>query len=344
MARDGVPPTVRDTPTKKGPGCGTVLLLGLAILALGAAALWLLVLRAPARAMRHVPSNANLVARVDLVEIALFGPVRKHLAPLFDAPPDPTAKASGAAERVDRVRVETGVDLRRDVREVVLASVDATGWVAIFGGRIERGRFVTGMERVLREDGGGAWRLEGDLLVGPLGVVMAQADDGAIVAGTDVSLVRAALPANDDAARLALPDGAVSMAITKAAWSGASRLTAALPHGSVLGRIEAATGRFALGDAPSLTMRAEATGGDAAALAKDLEALLEEARAGLRLASEVLGERDALGERAALRAATVRVDGAAVVVEAPWPYEALDRACERLAADVRASLPNPPAK
>ena len=346
MAReqvDAVPPTVRERPTRKrGGGCGLVVLAGLVAAAIGAAALWVFVLRAPARAIRHVPSNATLVARVDLGEIALFGPVRKHLVPLFDAPEAPasgasaTPSASAGADRVDRIRQETGVDLRRDVREVVIASVDATSWVALFGGRIERGRFVAGMDRVLRDDGAGGWQLEGDRLVGPRGVVIAQADDGTLVLGTDRSLVGAALPETDDAAHLGLPDGgAVAIVITKPAWSGASTALFALPHGGVLGKVDGASGRFALGDAPALTLRLEAAGGDAVALQADLASMLDEVRAVFTILP------DLVGEKAALRGARLRVDGGAVVVEAPWPLEALDRACDRFAGVVRGALARP---
>jgi hypothetical protein len=68
----------------------------------------------------------------------------------------------------------------------------------------------------------------------------------------------------------------------------------------------------------------EATDGDAPALLKELEPALDEARA---LDAVV---PDLAGEKSALRSLRLTVEGGAVLADAPWPYDALDRACERL--------------
>jgi hypothetical protein len=312
---------------------GLVAALGVALVALAALAFWLVVVRAPARARRHVPSNANLVVRLDLVEVATFPPAREHLGPVLER-----MSADRGAPGRDRLREETGIDLARDVREVVLASVDGLAWVAVFGGRLERGRFLAGMQRLLADGAPGAWRLEGDLLVGPMGAVVAQADDGAVVVGSDLALVRAALPATDDAASIGLPEGgAVAFALTKRAFEGAAGAASALPHGGTLASVAGASGTFALGREPALTARLEAARGDADALLHELEPLLDEARVGMT------AWPDLAGEKAALRSARLRVDGTAVVLDAPWPYDELDHALARLGRLAGRALPPPAA-
>lgn len=340
---DAVPPTQREPepqPThprgSSSRGCAIVAVLGLVLGGLAALAVYLLVFQARARAVRHIPSNVNLVARFDLVDLALFAPVRKHLAPLLSAAP-PTAPSTSppTPSRVARFREATGIDLGRDPREVVLASLDATSWVALVGGHLARGRFVSGMERLLRDEGVADWHREGELLVGPLGaVIVAQADDGTVIIGTDASLVAAALPATDDASQLRVPtDAAATFVVTAPAWSGLASELPHLPHGSVFGKIERATGRLTLGDAPAVSLRLDATSGDAPALMKELEAALDEARALHLLVPDVLGEKSAL------RSTRLTVVDGAVHADAPWPYDALDRACERLGSALARVLP-----
>lgn len=331
-----VPPTVRDPRPARGRGCAVFTALVVVAALIGGATVYTQLVRADAHALRHVPSNVNLVARFDLVDLALFAPVRKHLAPLLSAAP-PTSPSTPS--RVARLREATGIDLGRDPREVVLASLDATSWVALVGGHLARGRFVSGMERWLRDEGVADWHREGELLVGPLGaVILAQADDGTVIIGTDASLVTAALPASDDAAELRVPtDAAATFVVTAPAWSGLASALPQLPHGSVFGKIERATGRLTLGDAPAVSLRLDATSGDAPALMKELESALDEARALHLLVPDVVGEKSAL------RSMRLTVVDGAVHADAPWPYDALDRACERLGSVLARMLPGPPA-
>lgn len=320
------PPTLRDPAPAGRPSpsrarrVAVALSIVVAALAVGAAAFYLFFWRYDAVARRHVPGNANLVVRLEVADVALFGPVRRHLLPLLLDHPERSGKKRG-----DRIREATGVDLATDVREVLVASVDATSWVLIAGGRIKRGGFVDGLARLAQEE---HWSLrrQGDLLIGPGGVAVGQADDGTLVVGTDVSLMTAALPASDEARRLALPAaGAVTFAVTRQAWSGAAGL-AAVAHASVLGRIERASGRMTLGDAPEVSLTLEPAGGvQAAALAGELEDLVNELRLVTMLLPDLVGEKGALG------AARITPSGDRVAITAPWPHEGIDRGCKRLA-------------
>lgn len=293
-------------------------------------------------ARRHVPGNANIVVRIEAADVALFGPVRKHFGPmLFDAPKDEPASKKGGVSRADRIKKATGVNFATDVREVLVASVDATSWVVLLGGKIAKGRFVDGIESMMREDGAG-WSRDGGLLLGPPGTraVLAQAEDGTIVVGTDTDVVRAALPATDEWTRLGLPaSGAVAFAVTSDAWSGVlSAAGSILPSTGSIRSVERVTGQIALGSSPTLNVRVHPKSGqDTAALAGDIERALAALRVVLLLAPDIAGEKEALA------ATKVEPAGTDVLLTTLWPYDGLDRGCERLATLLRPSLTSAPA-
>ncbi len=282
-------------------------------------------------ARRHIPGNATIAVRVDFAKVILFGPVRDHLWPLVTG----GRRRDDGPSRLEAIRDETGIDLRTDGRELVVASADGVAWVAALGGRFSRGRFVKGLAKVAKKEQWQGFRIEGDFLVGPGGVAFGQADDGTIIVGSSAAVASAARPASDEYKRLDLADdAAVTFAITHEAWGGASSAVGmVLDHTPALGRVERATGKLALGSAPELTMRVEAKlGQQAAALAHDLETTVTELRLVTLLLPDVAGEKAALGS---VRIAA-SADGAAVTVTTPWPYEGLDRACGELETALRA--------
>jgi len=321
-----VPPTLREEPKKPANRARTVVLVLAVVAALlavvAAVVFYFFVWHYEPLARRHIPGNASVAARFEATEFILFGPVREHLWPFLDAKGGAKGKS-----RLDRIREATGVNLATDLRELVIASVDGSSFVAVAGGRIKRGGFVKGLAQIAKEDAWpGGWHESDGLLLGPGGIAIGQADDGAIAMGSDVDIVRAALPASDEGLRLELPqDAAASFAITKQAWSGAAGRTV-VAHASVLRKIERATGRFTLSRSPELTMEIEPTAGDdAAALAGEIEQLLAELRIVTLLVPDIAGEKGAL------QAVKVQAKGGRVVMIAPWSYEALDRGCARLA-------------
>jgi hypothetical protein len=357
------PPTVRDEdalranaplppPKRRVP---LRLLIALAILLAAAAtalSVYFFIVRYEPVARRHIPGNANIVMRVEASEVVLFAPVRKHLWPIafeqsFEGSTSQAAKPQGPS-RAQRIKDATGMSLATDVREIVLASVDATSWVMLLGGRIPRDRFVDGIETLAREEGWSGWHREGPLLVGPppSRVVIGQAEDGTIAVGTDTDVVTAALPATDEWTRMGLPEqGAVTFAATSDAWSGAIGVaTAALPGvgasaGSALRRVDSVVGRVTLGSSPTLTVRVHPSAGqDAAALASDVERVLASMRVLLLLVPDVAGEKEAIAST------KVAPEGDSVLVTTPWPLDGLDRACARLATWIRglqAEAPSP---
>jgi hypothetical protein len=278
-------------------------------------------------ARRHIPGGANVAFRLDAADIALFGPVRKHLWPLLD-------DASSGKRRSARIKDATGVNPATDLREILVASTDAASWVVLLGGRIEPGRFVPGLERVAREEGWAGWQRQNELLVGPGGVTVGQAEDGTVVIGTDTPVVRASLTPSDEWRRLGLPDkGAFTFVVTRDAWDGVGKsIGGMLPRGGrgLFLRAGRASGAMALGQAPELAMRLQPVAGEtAAALAGDVETVLGD----LKLVTLLLP--DLFGEKRALQSAQVKAAPDAVEIRAPWPLDGLDRACERLARLLR---------
>ncbi|WP_437276581.1 hypothetical protein WME90_35805 [Sorangium sp. So ce375] len=328
---EGAPAAPRRPGRPRGAAC-LVLAIALAALLAGAAlGVYFLFWRYVPTARQHIPGDANIVVRLETADLALFGPVRQHFLPLLDgAPQDASRKA--------RIEAATGLDFPSDLREIVVASTDAASWVALAGGRIPKGRFVAGMEKVARDEGWTGVRREGELLVLGPRAVLGQADDGTLVLGTDAAIVSAALPASpelDEWRRLDLPEqGAVTFALTSAAWSGAATAASGvLPRaGALFRRIAHASGALTLGAEPALSMRlAPAPGEAAAALAPDTQAFL----GSLKLALALLP--DVAGAGAAIEGAQAQAQGELVEIRTKWPYEGLDRACAELAHRARAA-------
>ncbi len=339
-AVEPVPPTQRDPeapqpaaePPKRSPTRGLVAAF-IAMFVLGATAavvLWLLVFRYQPTALAHVPAGSNVVVRIEPTDFILFGPVRNHLLPLVleDKPKEPSLTKVPLAERIHE---QTGVRLPVDIREMLIATMDGKSVVALFGGKISRGKFVSGLAEVARQEHWEGFRLENDVLVGP-NIAIGQADDGTIVVGTDRAIVMTALPASEEGWKSGLPEqGAVRFVVAKPAWEALGKGGAMFADASAFGGVRQGTGSFTLGMSPEVVMRLEPTeGGDTAAIEKGLTSML----ANLRLLTMLAPDR--FGEKGALQQAVVSRDGGQVVVRAPWPYEGLDRGAALLAERLRA--------
>src|SRR5690606_26431650 len=99
--------------------------------------------------------------------------------------------------------IELGVDLR----ELVLGwGPGATEWVLVVGGRFPREGVLDGLQRVLNEEGA-VWRRspDGAALLSERGIALGQAADGSLIAASNESALRGALPVTDTQERLGLP-------------------------------------------------------------------------------------------------------------------------------------------
>lgn len=336
----GVSPTAPESPSgapgpapaKKGKagiilGILTGILLVLGSLAAGA---YFFLWRYEATARAHLPENTEVAIRVENADILLFKPVREHIWPVLEK-----RKGKKKGSRVDLIKKETGIDLEKDVREIIFASADGSSWVVLLGGKLEHGRVVSGLEKVFEKEGLDSWEADGDYLRGPLGIIITQAEDGTVIIGSGDDVVQSALPESEHADELRLAEeGAVAFAISKKAIKSVRKAGGPLTAGGALEKISSVTGTVTLGDEPRIDVDIKPRKkSEAEELSEEVQDLIQDARLLLFLAKDVAGEKKAL------RDAEVEVKGSRVHVTVPWPYDALDKACEDLAESLSLVLP-----
>jgi hypothetical protein len=177
---------------------------GLALIALGCAGAWLAyseLLHYRRCAVEHLPAQTELAARVDVEQVVLFDPIRRHLLPLIDRLPigtEPTPPSSALAEgRLSRLRREAGLNLGLDLREILVATTLDQRWVLVLGGLFPRS-LLPKLERALQSETREGWRRSGDTLeFEPSGVALGQAADGALILASDHLALAAALPSTE---------------------------------------------------------------------------------------------------------------------------------------------------
>jgi len=150
-------------------------------------------------ALEHLPAQTELVARLDVEQVVLFEPVRRHLIPLLDRLPLGSAPAAGGADsepRTTRLRREAGLNLGLDLREVLVATAPGERWLLVLGGLFRQG-LIPAIERELTSEAATGWRRVGATLeFTPSGAALAQASDGALLLAGDRALLDAALPSS----------------------------------------------------------------------------------------------------------------------------------------------------
>ncbi|MBM4360454.1 MAG: hypothetical protein FJ096_20295 [Deltaproteobacteria bacterium] len=336
---DSLPPPP-DTTARRG-GCRKILLVLLVLASLvgGVGAfLYFRYVRPTPRAHRHLPRGANIALRADAVELLMFKPVRERLLPLLGGSGEGKAP-NPILKRLDEL---TGVKLPTDLREIVVGSVDGAQWVMALGGTIEAGRFVDGLEVVLKEAGSAGWTRDGVVLVHSTGGALGQAEDGTLVAGTSRSVVLAALTARDEdppPEELPLPTtGAVTFMMNSRAYRGAlTHLPSILSPVDTLESIDRMNGVLLLSEAPRVEVQLRPRGVPAAELVGKLESQLSAVKLVLLLSSDDLG-----GAKRAIASAQVSEKNGDVLVSAPWPYDALEDGVANLANLVGLALAHGP--
>jgi len=159
-------------------------------------------------AARHLPNDTRLAARIDVETLLISDPIRARLLPLFDQ----GAPRADLKPRHDRFRAHTGVELGRDLREIVL-SISDSGWVLVFGGKFPKSGLVHGLETTLAEEPTPCVLQDGVLQV-EHGPAIGQASDGALVVASDAARLRAALLGGQAYLSLGLPpEGAGGFAL-----------------------------------------------------------------------------------------------------------------------------------
>jgi hypothetical protein len=279
-------------------------------------------------ALAHVPAGSNIAIRADAAKVLLFEPVRTHIWPvLFER-----SQQSDENARLARIEEETGVSIPTDLRELVVASLDGTAWVALVGGRIEPGRFVDGLHRVLQEEGVTSWKKEGDHLVHVSGARLAQAEDGTLILGTHRDIVEAAIPRSEPDAGLPVPaEGAIGFRVSSAAVKHALQAIPDSVPVDPLRTVDEISGSIELADQPLVTLdvrpKSATSPGE---LAAGLNGMFS--KLGLVL---LVVPHDLYGGKKAISDVQVTAQENTVRVATTWPRKPIDEGLALLAEALR---------
>ena len=115
---------------------------------------WYSTVRYDPVAARHLPAATTLAVRLDTQQRLVHEPVSRHLFPLADAVRRKLSAAELPGDRLKRVRERTGLNLPRDLREVIYAEARIREhWLVLLGGRFPTSGVVAGIGAVLVEEG-----------------------------------------------------------------------------------------------------------------------------------------------------------------------------------------------
>jgi hypothetical protein len=282
------------------------------------------------RAIEHVPAGAELALRVDLEQVVLFEPVRRHLLPLVDRALAGDVARSASSSRLMRLR-EAGLNLALDLREVVFARLErGAGWVLALGGIFGAEPLLPRIEQALREEPGVRSSSErGMIILLPSGVALGQADDGTLLIASDAALLERALPPSRDYEAVGLSKGGAAALGALGSWLGA-RASASTRDPSSRASLLRASARLELGDPLVLTADIEHGAPiDVAAVHREIGDWLGTPSDEVNFAPQA----DWGGERAlAARAHLIASAPTRVSVSTTWERDELDRATRSLAA------------
>lgn len=269
-----------------------------------------------ARVARHIPGDAAMVVRVDVKQVVLFEPVRRHVFPALDG-------VSGDIARRAKFERQADVNLAMDLREVAVAFFDDGDWLVLIGGLFPSQGVVEALARVLGEDESFDCQLERKALHCSE-VVFEQAADGVIALGSSAPRVQQALQAGSHHPWLS--DQPVS-----AGWSAAWADRELFRTGDV-----GLEGARAAADLTSSELEVTVHPRPASAPTAALERWLAEARG----AAQHLATNFA-GERAVLARARVTERTGRPVIESHWTRDELDLAAANLGSWLKRRLASP---
>jgi hypothetical protein len=288
----------------------------------------------------HLPPDTTVAARIDLEDVVLFEPVRKHLLTLANTlrARDPRLKP-----RLKRLEQHTRIEFTVDLREIAVARGATPGdWVVIFGGLFPKEKVVSGLRQVFVEEGIDAQLSpSGESLTLPGGLAVGQSQDGCILIAASAPRLESALPQQDTFQRLRLaPDGAGGFAVS---GNFLPALADAPVVASVaeLNEIERARGQLRLGNPGEISSQVELrTKGDPAETERRIGAVVD----ALRAFAAPPPAADHGGERRILENARSTATGPGLAkIVAPWERADVDRAAESLARALRAWVEGPQA-
>jgi hypothetical protein len=356
---------------KKSFGAGAVVgAIGaaVALLALGAAAVYFAYFHYRPVAVQHLPKKCYVAVRVDLVDWAWFKPLSDRIVPALEEaskPKPPVVAAAPGPSFKERLKANAGIDLDRDVREFAMCWYEdnearAPGaardpWygkrpIVVLGGRMRPGS-IPGIFEALRSEGiAVGFRLDGtgELAVirtppiGPLlpSFIIGQAEDGSvIIAPSDSSLAAAREQRPEEEARVAtglLGKGALEVVVEHFLWGLTAKTVA--PSGPIdtemmeaLGKVQTGHVGLSLGSAPRFELSLEGKSeADAKLVEGALRKLLEAGQ------KAVAGSaKDWAGEHAALSGARINRDDTKIDLRIDFRLADVDRGAGELAQMIK---------
>jgi hypothetical protein len=320
--------TDRDRPALSARALALSSALGAAALVVVAYVAYRELIHYDRRAIEHVPAGAEFALRVDLEQLVLFEPVRKHLLPLVDrAPLVPPGAEPARVPRLLRLREEAGLNLVLDLRELVFARNPDGRWVLALGGLFGSRRLLPRIEEVLRREPGLRLHREAAMLVlDPSGLALGQAEDGVLLVGSEAATLERALHPSRAHEQLGLPPNGAAALAALPSWfdSVESQPQRALRPASWVRSIV----RLDFGDPLELTLRIEHS---AASDVASMRRLVEGWFAAPSDRDFVPGA-DWGGERAILaRAQFATTSTTETVVTSTWERSEFDHAARSLA-------------
>lgn len=324
--------------------------LGALALVLGAYIAYRQLIHYERRAVEHVPPGAELALRVDLEQVVMFEPVRRHLLPLVDRVPVSGTGREPPPARLGRLR-EAGLNLGMDLREAVFARLPGGAWTLALGGIFGSAPLIPRIEAVLRAEPGVRPVTEGARLVlEPSGVALAQADDGVLLIASDAASLERARPASRGYEAVGLRREGPAALGALAGWLRALRevepdapapsepaqKASPQPATAASSSLVRASAWLELGDPLELSVEIEhAAPVEIAAARRELDAWLGTPTSPDQFAPEA----DWGGERAlAARSQLTQSSPTRVTARASWERAELDRAAKSLAAWLEARL------
>lgn len=180
-------------------------------------------------AARHLVPDADAAVRLELEQVTLYDPFRRHLLPLVHH--QEAAPADNLKPRLERLKQLTRLELGVDIRELVFSRGDGN-WALALAGLFPKQGVVPGLGRVLEEEGHPvSLDSRRQVLAFVNGTVMTQASDGVVVIASDVVTLEAVRRQGDEHRKLGLSEKAALSAFVEGAWRSGS--TGGEPRGLV---------------------------------------------------------------------------------------------------------------
>jgi hypothetical protein len=230
-----------------------------------AVSLYLRFIRYERVAARHVPPGTVVALRLDVEQVGLYEPVRRHLIPLLGGPARSRADAEATLGRLEE---RTGLK-RADLREIVVArGAVPSDWAIIFGGIFPRSTSGGVLAAALAaEDAAWAPSPDGDAVIHRgLGVAVGRASDGTVLVASSPHALRDAREPSDAYGRIGLsPVGAGSLAMGADGVRELGEWPGVLAHerlAAALSGVEGIRCELSLGERRSVAIRLSDKGHD----------------------------------------------------------------------------------